>query len=50
MPDDERAPCQTVRRRLGEHLTQRTHLADALVVAGLDDGECLVEADCLPAA
>jgi hypothetical protein len=35
---------------LGEHLAQRAHLADALVVAGLDDGERLVEPHGLTAA
>jgi hypothetical protein len=48
VPDHERASGQAVRGRVGEHLAQAADLADALEVAGFDDGQRLVEADGLP--
>jgi hypothetical protein len=49
VPDHQCATGQAVGGGLGEHLAQPADLADALVVAGLDDGEGLVEAHGLPA-
>ena len=49
VPDHERAAGQ-LRGRRGQHLTQAADLADAFELAGLDDGEGLVEPHRLPAA